>query len=133
MNKNYLGFSVYLAIASFFGFFASSVISQETGKQIRLIVPFAPGGSNDIVGRAIAQQLSPRLKRSVVVENKPGAGGVLGAEIAARIGKSCFYTLETPIERVTGYDIPYPPSKLEEHYLPDHDRILVAVDSVMEA
>lgn len=84
MKKNYLGFSVYLAIASFLGFFASSVISQETGKQIRLIVPFAPGGSNDIVGRAVAQQLSPRLKRSVIVENKPGAGGVLGAEIAAR-------------------------------------------------
>ena len=84
MKKNYLGFSVYLTIASFLGFFASSVVSQETGKQIRLIVPFAPGGSNDIVGRAVAQQLSPRLKRSVIVENKPGAGGVLGAEIAAR-------------------------------------------------
>ena len=84
MKKNYLGFSVYLTIASFLGFFASSVFSQETGKQIRLIVPFAPGGSNDIVGRAVAQQLSPSLKRSVIVENKPGAGGVLGAEIAAR-------------------------------------------------
>lgn len=73
-----------------------------------------------------------RTGRLVIVHEAPGNVG-LGAEIAARIGKSCFYNLEAPIERVTGYDIPYPPSKLEEHYLPDHDRILFAVDSVMEA
>lgn len=52
-------------------------------KKIRIIVAFAPGGSNDIVGRALAQELSARLQRSVIVENKPGAGGTLGADIAA--------------------------------------------------
>ncbi len=81
--------------------------------------------------RSIADSVQ-RTGRLVIVHEAPGSLG-LGAEIAARIGKSCFYNLEAPIERVTGYDIPYPPSKLEEHYLPDHDRILVAVDSVMEA
>ena len=81
--------------------------------------------------RSIADSVE-RTGRLVIVHEAPGNLG-LGAEIAARIGKSCFYTLEAPIERVTGYDIPYPPSKLEEHYLPDHDRILVAVDSAMEA
>ncbi len=81
--------------------------------------------------RSIADSVE-RTGRLVIVHEAPGNLG-LGAEIAARIGKSCFYNLEAPIERVTGYDIPYPPSKLEEHYLPDHDRILVAVDLVMEA
>ncbi|MEI7427272.1 MAG: tripartite tricarboxylate transporter substrate binding protein [Betaproteobacteria bacterium] len=57
--------------------------AQET-KPIKLIVPFAPGGSNDIVGRAIAQQLSIKLKRSVIIDNKPGAGGSVGAEMVAR-------------------------------------------------
>jgi tripartite-type tricarboxylate transporter receptor subunit TctC len=52
-------------------------------QKIRIIVAFAPGGSNDIVGRALAQELSARLKRSVIVENKPGAGGTLGADLAA--------------------------------------------------
>jgi len=61
----------------------SSAFAQET-KPIKIIVPFAAGGSNDIVGRAIAQQLSVKLKRSVIVDNKPGAGGSLGAEMVAR-------------------------------------------------
>ena len=52
----------------------------------------------------------------------------LGSEIAARITEQCFYSLEAPVLRVGGYDTPYPPSKLEEEYLPDLDRVLDAVD-----
>ena len=52
----------------------------------------------------------------------------LGAEIAARITERCFYHLEAPVLRVGGFDIPYPPAKLEKLYLPDVDRILDAVD-----
>jgi len=52
-------------------------------KPVRLIIPFPPGGSNDIVGRLIAQQLSERLGKQVVVDNRGGAGGVLGTELAA--------------------------------------------------
>lgn len=52
----------------------------------------------------------------------------LGAELAARITERCFYHLESPVLRVGGFHTPYPPSKLEEHYLPDLDRILDAVD-----
>ena len=59
-------------------------LAQESAKPIRIIVPFAPGGSNDIVGRTMAQQLSMRLKRSVVVENVPGAGGAIGSAMVAR-------------------------------------------------
>ena len=52
----------------------------------------------------------------------------LGAELAARISEQCFYSLEAPVLRVGGFDIPYPPSRVEEEYLPDLDRVLDMVD-----
>jgi 2-oxoisovalerate dehydrogenase E1 component beta subunit len=65
--------------------------------------------------------------RCVVVHEAPVTAG-LGAEIAARVTQECFYSLEAPVLRVGGYSIPYPPSRIEEHYLPDLDRVLDAVD-----
>ncbi len=65
--------------------------------------------------------------RCVVVHEAPVTAG-LGAEIAARITQECFYSLEAPVLRVGGYSVPYPPSRIEEHFLPDLDRILDAVD-----
>jgi 2-oxoisovalerate dehydrogenase E1 component beta subunit len=65
--------------------------------------------------------------RCVVVHEAPVTGG-LGAEIAARITEECFYQLEAPVLRVGGYSTPYPPSRLEDYYLPDLDRVLDAVD-----
>jgi pyruvate dehydrogenase E1 component beta subunit len=52
----------------------------------------------------------------------------LGAELSARITEQCFYSLEAPVLRVAGFDIPYPPSRVEEEYLPDLDRVLDGVD-----
>ncbi len=52
----------------------------------------------------------------------------LGAELAARITEQCFYSLEAPVLRLGGFDIPYPPSRVEEDYLPDLDRVLDMVD-----
>ena len=57
-----------------------------------------------------------------------GASSGIGAEIAARVTEQCFYHLEAPVLRVGGFATPYPPSRLEDHYLPDLDRILDAVD-----
>jgi len=58
--------------------------SVYPAKPIHLIVPFPPGGGNDTVARAIAQQISPELGQPVVIDNKPGAGGAVGAELAAK-------------------------------------------------
>jgi pyruvate dehydrogenase E1 component beta subunit len=68
-----------------------------------------------------------RTGRLVVVHEAPVFLG-MGSEIAARVTEQCFYSLEAPVLRVGGFDIPYPPSKLEEDYLPDLDRVLDAVD-----
>jgi pyruvate dehydrogenase E1 component beta subunit len=65
--------------------------------------------------------------RLVVVHEAPVFGG-FGAELAARVTEQCFYSLEAPVMRVGGFDTPYPPSRVEEDYLPDLDRILDAVD-----
>lgn len=71
-----------------------------------------------------------RTSRLVVVHEASMSGGV-GAEIAARISEKCFYTLEAPVIRVTGFDVPYPASRLEEYFLPDLDRVIEAAERVM--
>jgi pyruvate dehydrogenase E1 component beta subunit len=64
-----------------------------------------------------------RTGRAVVVHEAPGFAGY-GAEVAARLTEQCFHYLEAPILRITGFDIPYPPPRLERLHLPDADRIL---------
>jgi pyruvate dehydrogenase E1 component beta subunit len=73
-----------------------------------------------------------RTGRCVVAHEAPVTGG-LGAELAARITQECFYQLESPVLRVGGFSAPYPPSRLEDHYLPDLDRVLDAVDRTFTA
>ncbi|WP_417284702.1 Bug family tripartite tricarboxylate transporter substrate binding protein [Comamonas sp.] len=66
--------------------FSPQLLAAEAwpSKPIRLVVPYPPGGSSDIIARAIGQQLSQEFKQPVVIENKPGANGNLGAEFVAR-------------------------------------------------
>jgi pyruvate dehydrogenase E1 component beta subunit len=68
--------------------------------------------------------------RCVVVHEAQRTLGI-GAELAASITEECFYSLEAPVARVTGYDTPYPPARVEEEYLPDLDRVLDSVDRVL--
>jgi len=68
-----------------------------------------------------------RTGRAIVVHEGSQTLG-LGAEISSRITETCFYSLEAPVIRVTGYDLPYPPSRVEEEFLPGLDRVLEAVD-----
>ncbi|MGY6498995.1 MAG: alpha-ketoacid dehydrogenase subunit beta [Microcella sp.] len=68
-----------------------------------------------------------RTGRLVVAQEAPGNVSV-GSEIAATVSERAFYSLEAPVVRVSGFDTPFPPAKLEGAYLPDVDRILDAVD-----
>ena len=65
--------------------------------------------------------------RAIVAQEAPQHAS-LGSEIAATIAERAFYSLEAPVLRVSGFDVPFPPAKLEGVYLPDADRILEAVD-----
>jgi len=68
--------------------------------------------------------------RLVVAAEAPGFASV-SSEIAATVAEKAFYSLESPVLRVTGFDVPFPPAKLETLYLPDADRVLEAVDRAM--
>jgi pyruvate dehydrogenase E1 component beta subunit len=72
-----------------------------------------------------------RTSRCMVVHEAPVFSGY-GAELAARITEKCFYHLQAPVLRVGGFSTPYPPSRLEDHYLPDLDRVLDGVDRTLE-
>ncbi|MGA7205624.1 MAG: alpha-ketoacid dehydrogenase subunit beta [Specibacter sp.] len=65
--------------------------------------------------------------RLIVAHEAPTFGGI-GGEIASRISERCFYSLEAPAIRVGGFHMPYPVARVEEHYLPDIDRMLEALD-----
>ena len=76
-------------------------------------------------------EASVRKTGRLVITHEAQQFGGIGAEIAASITERCFSHLEAAPARVTGFDVPYPPAKLEEHFLPNLDRILDAVDRVM--
>ena len=71
-----------------------------------------------------------RTGRLIVVHEAAISHGI-GAEVAARVQEQAFYSLEAPVLRVAGYDTPYPPSRIEDEWLPGVDRILDAVDRSM--
>ena len=73
------GLSIAAALAA-----PAAAQSDYPNRPIRMIIPFPAGGSNDIVGRAIATQMSERLGKQIVIDNRSGAGGVVGTEAASK-------------------------------------------------
>ena len=76
-------------------------------------------------------EASVRKTGRLVITHEAGQSGGVGAEIAASITERCFNYLESAPVRITGFDVPYPYSKLEMHHLPDLDRILDGVDRAL--
>ena len=94
-----------LIFAGILALFSTAAAADDPypGKQIRIIVQFGAGTSTDIVARIVAQKLSLSLGQSVVIENKVGAGGILGTELAAR-AKPDGYTIVMAVSSVFGID-----------------------------
>jgi tripartite-type tricarboxylate transporter receptor subunit TctC len=93
----------------------TAVAAQDyPSKPVRLIIPFPPGGSNDVVGRMIAMQLSERLGKQVVVDNRGGAGGVIGTELTANAPHDGYTLQIISLAHAVNpwlYKLPYDPIK----------------------
>ena len=82
--------------------FATNAVAQEwPNKPIRWIVPFPPGGAMDVMARALAEKSSKSLGQAVVIENKPGAGGNIGADFVARSDADGYTMMITSIGMAT--------------------------------
>jgi pyruvate dehydrogenase E1 component beta subunit len=101
----------------------AATAAEEEGKAIEVIDLRSLSPLDMTTLRASVEKTG----RLVVVHEAPVFLG-MGSEVAARVSEQCFYSLEAPVMRVGGFDTPYPPSRVEEDYLPDLDRILDAVD-----
>ncbi len=94
-------------------FTAIAAAQSYPTKPVRLIIPFPPGGSNDVVGRMIAFQLAERLGRQVVADNQGGAGGIIGTDAAAKAAPDGHTLLLISVAYAFGasmYKLPYDPA-----------------------
>ena len=73
-----------LTFLATFTFNAFAQASTYPNKPVKIIVPFAPGGGSDFIARLLSQRLTEKLGQPVIIDNKPGAGGNVGAELALR-------------------------------------------------
>jgi len=107
--------SMLLKVAGLLLALSTSVAAQDyPTKPVRLIVPFPPGGSVDMIGRLIATQLSGRLGKQVVVDNRSGAGAVVGTELAANAPRDGYTLLIVSMPHAINpwlYKLPYDPTK----------------------
>jgi len=79
--RSQIGIVLALALA---GFVAGAAAQGFPNRPVRMVVPLAPGGTNDTLARIVADRLAQRLGQQIVVDNRPGAGSVIGSEIVAR-------------------------------------------------
>ena len=93
---------VTLAMAATLALSSGVATAQNfTGKTIRIIVPYAPGGTSDILARALSTKVGESLGATVVVDNKPGANGVLGSDLVAKSGPDGLTLLLTDVGGIT--------------------------------
>lgn len=91
-----------LVVAATLALVAGSATGQNfTGKTIRIIVPYAPGGTSDILARALSNKVGESLGATVVVDNKPGANGVLGSDLVAKSAADGLTLLLTDVGGIT--------------------------------
>ena len=93
---------------------AAATAQDYPTKPVRVIVPFAPGGLNDIVARTVATHLSERLGKQFIVENRTGAGGIVGSELVANSSKDGYTLLIVSLAHAVNpwlYKLPYDPNK----------------------
>ena len=105
---------LFQAVGILLALTAPTVAQDYPDKAVRLIIPFPPGGSNDVVGRLIATKLGDVLGKQVVVDNRTGAGGVIGTEIAAKAPADGYTLLVISIAHTVNpwlYKLPYDPIK----------------------
>ena len=94
----------------FFALTAPVVAQDYPTKPIRMIIPFPPGGGSDVTARVVATALGERLGRQVIVDNRAGAGGVIGSELAAHAPKDG-YTLSDGVARAYGQSVALRPER----------------------
>src|ERR1041384_3602133 len=108
--------SSWLAAAGLLLALAAPALAQSDypNRPVRLIIPFPPGGSNDVVGRVIAQHLGERLGKQIIVDNRGGAGGVIGTDAASHAAPDGYTLLVISLAHAVNpwlYKLPYDPIK----------------------
>jgi tripartite-type tricarboxylate transporter receptor subunit TctC len=102
-----------LAFAAFALLLSVNGLAQSPGQPMRLVVPFPPGGTADLLGRLVAQRLGDALKTTVVIDNRVGAGGSVGAEVVAKappdgttllLGNASTHAINQWLYKRIGYD-----------------------------
>jgi len=85
-----------LAAAALAAFFATAAMAQYPAQAIKLLVPIPPGGGPDVVARLVGQKLGDVFQQPIIVENRPGSNGIIGAEIVARAAPDGYTLLLGP-------------------------------------
>src|SRR5688572_21143361 len=114
-----LGFGCAIALGAFAAFATPAAAQDYPSRSVKIIVPFAAGGPADVFARAIAQGLQESLKQSFVVENRPGAGSIIGTDAAAKSAPDGYTLLMMSNTHTTNESlIPNKPFALMKDFVP---------------